>query len=65
VKEIFTFDTAKDSAPFAELLREEGEVPKIDFQPAEDFWPSLLSNHGLSKGSYVDPSKHHCQPGAV
>jgi acyl-CoA synthetase (AMP-forming)/AMP-acid ligase II len=52
VKEIFTFDAAKDSTPFAELLREEGEIPKIDFHPSEDLLalPYSSGTTGFPKG---------------
>ena len=52
VKEIFTFDGAKDSTPFAELLREEGDIPKIDFHPAEDLLalPYSSGTTGFPKG---------------
>jgi len=52
VKEIFTFDGAKDSTPFSELLREDGELPKTDIHPAEDLLalPYSSGTTGFPKG---------------
>jgi acyl-CoA synthetase (AMP-forming)/AMP-acid ligase II len=52
VKEIFTFDSAKDSTPFADLLREDGELPEIHINPAEDILalPYSSGTTGFPKG---------------
>ena len=52
VKEIFSFDGAKDSTPFSDLQREEGELPAIDIHPAEDLLalPYSSGTTGFPKG---------------
>ncbi len=52
VKEIFTFDGAKDSTPFADLLREDGELPEVHINPAEDLLalPYSSGTTGFPKG---------------
>jgi acyl-CoA synthetase (AMP-forming)/AMP-acid ligase II len=52
VKEIFTFDNAKDSTPFSDLQREEGDLPAIDIHPAEDLLalPYSSGTTGFPKG---------------
>lgn len=52
VREIFTFDGAKDSTPFADLLKERGTVPEIVFDTANDLvvLPYSSGTTGFPKG---------------
>ncbi len=52
VKEIFTFDAAKDSTPFTDLLREAGVLPDIHIDPKNDVvtLPYSSGTTGFPKG---------------
>ena len=52
VKEIFTFDGAKDSTPFSDLAREKGKLPEISIDPSKDLavLPFSSGTTGFPKG---------------